>query len=149
MKTLRNIVAAILLAVASLAVGAFAAWSVLAGGVVGAVGSEHATDPSAQAPGEQAEPCTEPDGACLAYDDVPWENTQRASAVQLMAEHDCWTMRDGAPADVDLPGGAVISVDGGDPEYTTNALAVGAALDAALDGVENGVEAIAFCRGDE
>lgn len=131
------------LALASLG---FAAWLVLNPDVVG---SEHATDPSAQPSGERAEPCTELDGACIGYGEIRESPVQRPSATQLMAEHECWTMRDGAPADVDLPGGVVVRVDGGDPEYSTNAMVIGAALDAALDDAENGVEAIAFCRGDQ
>lgn len=100
--------------------------------LIGEVVDDGSTTPSAPVPsGELAEPIQKPTGA------------------QLMVEHGCWTMRDGAPGNVDgIPGGVVVRVDGGDPEYTTNALAIGMALDAALDGAENGVEAIAFCRGD-
>lgn len=89
-----------------------------------------------------------------AYDNVtsPDASTERAepppaTAEWLIAAHDCWT--GDAPADVDLPGGVVVRVDGGDAEYSENAMVIGAALDAALDGVDNGVEAVAFCRGGQ
>lgn len=88
-----------------------------------------------------------------AYDSVtsPDVSTERAEPVPSTAEwlitaHDCWT--GAAPADVDLPGGVVVRVDGGDAEYSEDAMVIGAALDAALDGADNGVEAVAFCRGD-
>lgn len=128
----------------ALAAGVYLAFTFL---IPDDVGPERATDSSAQPSGERA--CVEPDGACIGYGEIRESPVQRPTAAQLIAEHQCWTMRDGAPADVDLPGGVVVRVDDGDPEYSTNALVIGAALDAALDGAENGVEAIAFCRGDE
>lgn len=126
----------------ALAAGVYLAFMVL---IPYDVGPEHATDPSGPS-GERA--CAEPDGACIVYGEIRESPVQRPTAAQLIAEHQCWTMRDGAPEDVDLPGGVVVRVDGGDPEYSTNALVIGAALDAALDGAENGIEAVGFCRGD-
>jgi len=123
----------VIAAAVALAILAFGFW------LIGEVVDDSATPPAA--------PLGE--GQRLTAIDMHTYGSRRPTAAQLMADHGCWTMRDGAPGNVDgLPGGAIIRVNGGDPEYTTNALAIGAALDAALDGADNGVEAIAFCRGD-
>ncbi len=138
-KKLRSRIAALAVWLLLLAVGFWLIGEVM----------EDAT-PKLSAPTPYGERCPEGDRACYELHDVRQSKTQRPTAAQLIAEHNCWTMRDGAPGNVDgIPGGAVVRVDQGDPEYTTNAVLIGAALDAALDGAKNGVEGIAFCRGDQ
>lgn len=115
-----------------------------------AVEDSDATAPAPTLSGQRTEPCLEADRACYEYNDIRESEVQRPTAAHLMAEHGCWLMRDGAPANVDgIPGGAVVRVDGADPEYSENATLIAWAMDAYYDSADNGVEPIAFCRGDQ
>lgn len=65
-------------------------------------------------------------------------------ALELVAEHDCWTTE--APADMEgvLPGHVVVMVDG-DARLGGERM-VGKALDQTFDGVEHGITVVGFCR---
>lgn len=127
-------------------------WVAILAGGFWAIG-EVVEDSSATAPapsGERVELCADEDRACHEWHDIAGSELQHPTAAQLMAEHGCWTMRDGAPGNVDgIPFGAVVRVDGAEPEYTENATLIAWAMDAYYDGADNGVEPIAFCRGDQ
>ena len=128
-----------------------AVWvAILAGGfwAIGEVVEDSAPAPTLS--GERVELCADDDRACHEWHDIAESDVQHPTAAQLMAGHGCWTMREGAPGNVDgIPGGAVVRVDGAEPEYTENATLIAWAMDAYFDGAVNGVEPIAFCRGDQ
>lgn len=125
---------------------------ILAGGfwLIGEVMEDSATQSSPSLSGERVELCADDDRACHEWNDIRESEVQHPTAAQLMAGHGCWTMSQGAPGNVDgIPGGVVVRVDGAEPEYTENATLIAWAMDAYFDGVANGVEPIAFCRGDQ
>ena len=125
-------------------------WVAILAGGSWAIG-EVVEDSSATAPaGQRTEPCADDDRACHEWHDTAGSEVQHPTAAQLMAGHSCWTLSQGAPGNVDgIPGGAVVRVDGAEPEYTENATLIAWAMDAYFDGAVNGVEPIAFCRGDQ